>query len=178
MNSNCNLVVNNNVIIKIKNLVIFLSLASIVCLFGFSCEKDVRKDNLPSATTIGASTLGFLVDGKVWVAKSDDFKLLNTTARHEGSLLYIRGINSISHITMALSNPQLDQYQFATGDKIEYKRYDSTTVFSLEPSNTSNSLIITRYDGNILSGKFSFKLKSLNGTTVSITSGRFDIPVK
>ncbi len=163
-----------------KKLVIFLSLASLMCLLGFSCEKDGAADSLPPATTTGAATMGFLVDGKVWVAKSDDFKVPKTGAKYWTSFgLIIYGVNHAeSRFSMTLANPKEGNYIFGNGDQIRNEGYNSSTVFSLDPNNTSNSLIITRYDGNIISGKFSFNLKSSDGSTVSITSGRFDIPVK
>lgn len=164
-----------------KNLVIFLSIASMVCLFGFSCEKDVRKDNLPSATTIGASTMGFLVDGKVWVAKSDDFKVYKTEAQYESSsgLMYIYGVNHpLSRLEMKLKSPKSGIHQFTTEDGVKYIKYDNSAPFFLNITDPSNSITITRYDGKVISGTFSFKLKSSDGATVSITSGRFDIPVK
>lgn len=69
-------------------------------------------------------------------------------------------------------------YQFTTEDAIKYILYDNPSPFYLDIADSSNSLTITRYDGGIISGTFSFNLKSSDGSTVSITSGRFDIPVK
>jgi len=162
-----------------KKLIIFLSIASMVCLLGFSCEKLGAADSLPPATTTGASTMGFLVDGKVWVAKSDDFKLSKTGAKYWTSFgLEIYGVNSKSRLELTLKYPKNGKYQFTTEDAIRYILYDNSAPFLLDITDPSNSLTITRYDGNIISGTFSFNLKSSDGSTVSITSGRFDIPVK
>ena len=179
-NLNFNLVVNHNVIIIMKNLSIFPSFIIILSLFGFSCEKDSLNDNLPSATTIGASTMGFLVDGKAWVAKSDDFKVSKTSAVLWPQFgLVIKAVNHPeSRFSMTIANPKEGNYVFGDADEVRYERYDSSIVFSLDPIDTSSSLIFTRYDGGIVSGKFSFKLKSSNGAIISVTSGWFDIPIK
>jgi hypothetical protein len=164
-----------------KNLSIFQSFIIILSLFGFSCEKDSLNDKLPPATTIGASTMAFLVDGKVWIANSDDFKVYKTGARYESSseLMYIYGVNHpLSRLEIKLKNSKKGMYQFTTEDAIKYILYDNPSPFYLDIADSSNSLTITRYDGGIISGTFSFNLKSSDGSTVSITSGRFDIPVK
>jgi len=154
--------------------VILVSLFVITCLFGFSCKKW----ELPPASKTGEGTMGFIIDGKTWIAHSDDFKLSQTGARYWTSYgLVIYGVNQPkSHLDIILKNPKTGTYQFTTDDLIEYKLYDSPTVYSLDITDPSNSLLITRCD-DVISGKFSFKLKSPNGAMVTITSGRFDIPI-
>lgn len=50
---------------------LFLILRTIVLSAGCKCKKDVTnpKEQLPSATENGANTLGFLLNGEVWVPK-------------------------------------------------------------------------------------------------------------
>ena len=159
-----------------KVTVIIVSLFVITCFFGFACKKN---EVLPPVTTTGEGTMGFLIDGKNWVAHSNDFKIYRATAKFYSPSVFISAVNnSVSHIEILLSNPKVGQYQFSTSDKIEYKRYGAFPIFSLDSNNPSNDLLITYYDEKIISGKFSFKLKSPDDAIVSITSGRFDIPIK
>ena len=157
-----------------KTSFIIVSLFFIFCLCGFSCQKEI----MPPVTTTGAGTMGFKVDGVKWVAYSDDFKLPKTGAKYWTSYgLVIYGVSQKSHLDIILKNPKIGTYQFTSDDLIEYKLYNSATVFSLDLTDSSNILKITRSDISVISGTFSFKLKSSNGEIVSITSGRFDISI-
>ena len=163
-----------------KVTVIIVSLFVFICLFGFSCKKNDQNNDLPSATTTGEGTMGFLVDGKTWIAHSNDFKLYKTGAKYWTlSQLEIYGVSHPkSRLELTLINPQTGSYQFTTLDDVRYILYDYSPTFYLDKTDSSNSLIITRCDTGVISGTFSFKLKSSNGAIVNITSGRFDIAIK
>lgn len=157
-----------------KTSVITVLLFVIICLCGFSCKKD----DLPRTTTSGEDTMGFYIDGVKWIAHSDDFFLSKTSAKFYNNDLLVRGVNySDSNLELLLSNPKEGQYQFSTLDNIEYNRYSDFHTFTLDINDTSNILFITHFDEKIISGNFSFKLKSPYGEIVSITSGRFDISI-
>lgn len=158
-----------------KSSVIIVLMFVFFCISGFSCQKDV----MPSATTTGAGTMGFRVDGVKWVAYSDDFKLSKTGARYwSSSLLEIYGDTEKSRLELSLNNPTIGTYQFSNSNNVRYILFDNfTTTFYLDTTNLSNNLNITRCDKTTISGTFSFKLKSSTGSIVSITSGRFDISI-
>ena len=157
-----------------KTQVIIVLLFVFICLCGFSCKKD----DLPRTTTSGEDTMGFYIDGVKWVAHSDDFKLSRTSAKLYSTGIFIRGVNySVSNLQLFLSNPKEGQYQFSTLDNIGFNRYSDSHTFTLDINDTSNNLFITHFDEKIISGKFSFKLKSPYGEIITITSGRFDISI-
>jgi len=158
-----------------KSSVIIVLMFVFFCISGFSCQKDI----MPPATTTGAGTMGFWVDGVKWVAHSDDFLFSKTGASYwSSSLLEIYGVNHPkSRLELSLNNPITGTYQISNSNNARYILYDNSTTFYLDTTNLSNNLNITRCDKTTISGTFSFKLKSSTGSIVSITSGRFDISI-
>lgn len=161
-----------------KNPVIIKALIIIICLC-YSCQKD----SFPPATKSGEGTMGFYVDGVKWVASSNDFKKYRTNAtRYSQSYgLDVSGISPKSDMFFRIQYPKVGRYQFTSGDIVEYDVYIPSNGYSIDYSldinDPSNELIITRYDWKIISGTFSFKLKTQTGDIVSLTKGRFDVSI-
>ena len=152
-----------------------ISLIIICCLLAFSCAKDA----LPFKTSNGSDTMGFIVNGDNWIAHSNDFKLSRTSAKYWTTygLVVLGYKDSNSNMSFVLKNPKTGTYQFTTDDKVEYDLFSAPYKYSLDLSSTTNTLNITRCDNSVVAGSFSFKLKSVAGEVVNITSGRFDISV-
>ena len=176
---------------------IFLILLSFICLTAIKCKKDPTKNaTLPPATQEGKNTIGFTINGEVWVpyakcaAFSDpcreilarygasggaapngiDFGFTRRNGSNTGSYLLITsaGVGTIT----------------TSGNKIDSVYVNFTDENSIGNNNAysgglpGSEFIITKLDqqAQIISGKFEFILRENNGSgkTITLKDGRFD----
>lgn len=160
---------------SIKALFLF-STFTFLLFTNMKCKKyfpEPGPETLPAETQSGARTFGCLVDGKVWLPKSNfpysslsttiqyDILSLNTSRSNENIIIAVRNMTDIGSYDLTLNNNYAD-YNIAG---IVYKA-------------TQGTVRITRYDkaNKILSGRFNFIGRdNAAGKTVSITDGRFDV---
>ena len=179
-----------------NNKIVLLALTAIISIFA-GCKKDKTEptelSKLPTATQIGANTVGCLVNGKAWVAQRNDcsifceasFKVLYNGAN--GGNLGITAIN----INIAEG---INQGILIGFDSTNFKSnfiYSQVTSLSMgftfinnseyirswNPLVTCTGLInLTTYNlqSGIISGTFEFTLSKPNTQPIVVTEGRFD----
>lgn len=168
----------------------FLYLSAILFLLSFSCRKQTIQ--LPSKTTIGANTMGFLTDGKVFTAR--------------GECDYSVGLNLQSNCVEAdfdINNPQLlriygrndyfDQNQ--PGKLFLLLEMDSSRtrpvkiisinfwmgelqqeiLYTLDTLQKNELNMSPTINGNGFYGTFTLYLKNTAGKSKVLYDGRFDI---
>jgi hypothetical protein len=175
--------------------------ACAIVLVLTSCQKDdINPNELPPASSTGAETLGFLIDGSGWapagrtcgiygcadnkVEASSSVangrrQLLLTAARTDGS-------RNESFILQLDSLPGPGEYRSnssgpgATGGEAGTKIYFANSregrQYQSQPGTAT--ITITKVDTvqNIVSGTFEGQLSRLDGSgTVQVSSGRFDV---
>lgn len=174
-----------------KNLILLIAIGLTLCC----CSNDDNNsgDKLPPATQTGANTVGCLVNGEVFLPKSEginpavvvnyeffegDFYLnLRFTDQrnggNEGVRLRTQRIDLEVNHTYQLDKNTVNDGDF-TGGGGEYQ----TSVFNeyLTTSSIIGELTITRLDlsNSIISGKFWFDAVNEDGEIVEIRDGRFD----
>jgi len=170
------------------------NLIACLCIIMLSsCNKDPYQDGtpeLPPITMEGKNTLGFLLNGKVWVPYQEnpgiftptleailDVSTFTLTARQKrvesninqsfGTALFFSGIG-----TYQIPPPPYVGYVFTDENKVGL----GCNYYKCFPENTDIKIIF--YDSNlrIISGTFNFKDASNEcGDTIQITDGRFDV---
>lgn len=164
-----------------------LCLYIMLFLLGCSaCKTDVLnpKEELPAATQEGKNTIGFLVDGNIWLPKGGfNFPAMN--GFYENGSLYLRANRTGGE---ALNQFGID-HGYITGlgtfnlYPSDNKRFISTFFYIdgkskyITSSVSSGELNITKLDSinEIISGTFYFDAVNEAGEIVEIRDGRFDL---
>ena len=172
--------------IKVLTLALIGSLLSLGGCFLFP---DDKKESLPPATQTGANTLGFLLNGQVWLPRgiiggpSPNFTKtydpnfngkpelvivcyrVNSGSDVQYFGLYVYGISQTGIYDASIDSVSSVSF---TNNSCNYFYHD-TTVFR------KGSITITKLSLPIISGTFNAKLYKKGCDTVKITAGRFDI---
>ncbi len=155
-----------------------------------SCEKDPYRHgepDLPPITMEGKNTLGFLLNGKVWVPYQDKPGIFTPT-------LEVSMSNNSFIIEARLNNKKLQREEklailftcfregiyFSNADKSIFisNQYGDCRNFNVD---NKNDIIVDIYNFDsskrIISGKFMMKnlIDECNMDTLQITEGRFDL---
>ena len=157
-----------------------------------SCTKDPYKDGepvLPPVTMEGKNTLGFLLDGKVWVPYNPnpglftptmEFYMDRTVLGGEARLIRGKETNQQINLTLDVKNGE-DTYYFKKG-YIGFEFFNNKKTgesCNIYKNHTDDSYVkITKLDwaSRIISGTFEFPMMVSDcQDTVSITNGRFDL---
>ncbi len=186
---------------KYKFLLLFPFLL-FISLTASKCKKDKTPinavDQLPPETQTGANTFGCLVDGKVFLPKGIGlnprltcyyqyiyypspsgfvFQVSASDNSKPSSPINVNiGIDSIS-----IENGKIYQLQTQGIKGIGRGNFRKFTNNSLDDfytySPTSGELLIKKFDeiNQIASGTFWFNAVNVNGDTVHVTDGRFDM---
>ncbi len=176
----------------------FTPLSIITFLFliaGIQCRKDKISSVLPPVTQEGRNTIGFKVNGEVWVPY---YKCgFGSNPCGEISARYGPPYNSIDHFSFGATQNTSENYSYLTivglfpititGNKfdsvnIKYvgKKLSGVTHEWSKMWNGAPGIVeITRIDpiSRVISGIFSFKLYNTYGgltDSIEITDGRFD----
>lgn len=169
---------------------LFLTFSCILLLT--SCEKDPYKNgepSLPPITMEGKNTLGFLLDGKVWVPYQEnpglftptmEFYMDRTVLGGEARLIRGKETNQQINFTLDVKNGE-DIYYFKKGyigfEFLNNKKTGWSCNIYKNHTDESN-VKITKLDWTtrIISGTFEFPMMVSDcQDTVSITNGRFDL---
>lgn len=174
-----------------KKLTAPLSILALLLLFA--CEFN----SLPSATRKGANTMGCLINGKEWIAKTRLFAPGKPRGGYNaaGSVFKIYGHNAednIIHVDIQVSNVQgKGKYSFSNNPRSSPQHYSygswatceiriggRTSYYQTDPRHPSR-ITFTRFDvaDQIYSGKFEFTAVNRNDSTdvIRVTKGRFDL---
>ncbi|WP_207420198.1 DUF6252 family protein [Desertivirga brevis] len=122
--------------------------------------------------------MGFLLNGKRWVDRSEDFKTSSTRAVRGNNTLYVKGLNSTSQLLFLFEDPKTGEYQLKNEESVQLAYYNSDPEPVLLLNDSGNKLKITYYDGKIIAGTFQLVFKLHSGELLTITSGRFDILIR
>lgn len=160
-----------------------------------SCDKEATIDDgnvqgLPPATQTGANTLGFLLNGVLWVPAGNNgtqnLIIGVDTGVYSGNFI-IRAYSALpQNVTeFATSFPSVDFSSFPTLINprfigfVSFKNRDGCNRISNEPFSVgATALSISRHDkaNRIISGVFESEIISQAcGDTIKITKGRFDL---
>jgi hypothetical protein len=143
---------------------------------GIGCNKSIfpppPPDALPAATQVGKGTIGFYLNGALWLPKaasfdnpsfstSVEFQILNLQANrlNQSLNLAINQLTAVGHFDLLLNH---NSQVFRIG-----------SVFY---TCTEGYIDITTFDTQkrIVSGLFALKAKSDSGDLITIDQGRFD----
>lgn len=169
----------------ISNLII-LSL----CLFVFSCRKNVEEPRLVPLTEIGKNTMGFYANGIPVNCKGkgswgrpygvnfylfiDDRCEVNGSPKGKESPVSNIGINFI----LDTLNPTKTYHLKGNGDayaEILDNAYLGGNRF-LTTDSTGGVIKIIKFNDDVVSGTFKFDaINTMTGAVIHITKGRFDI---
>ena len=172
---------------------LIINLIACLCIITLSsCDKDPYQDGtpeLPPITMEGKNTLGFLLDGKVWVPYQEssgpfnptiDFGIDGTVFIGGARLIRDNDINQKISISIDLKDGE-KRYPINIESNIFYFINNKNIGWKCnEYLNNSNEsfLNITKLDwtDKIIAGTFEFPMM-VSGCqdTVSITEGRFDL---
>ncbi len=167
-----------------------LLLITCCILLLISCERDPYRHgepDLPPITMEGKNTLGFLLNGKVWVPYQDkpgiftptleawiDGKHLRISARlkRSGQTQYQAFSVTIYPIDIGIHRITGSGYVFTDQFKVGL----GCNYFKCKPEGTEIDIIHFDETKRIVSGTFYFK-NAINecGDTLQITEGRFDV---
>lgn len=156
-----------------KSLRIFIMLGLSAALVSSGCGKlyqpNVPPTTLPAATQEGKHTFGCYVNGALWLPLSNKFSV-NALTLMTNQITAARGDEYII-LDLGMVNTAGVYNLTDPGRSAEFKQG------SVDYNCTQGTCVITRYDNlkGIVSGTFSFKAASSNGTVVSIDNGRFDL---
>jgi len=168
-----------------------LSLLALLLLFA--CEFN----DLPAATKKGVNTMGCLINGKEWIAKTRLFAPGKPKGGYNTSagVFKIYGHNAednLIRIVMQVNNVQGEgKYSFSNNPQSSPQTYSygswatcdirigGTTSYYQTDARYPSRITFTRFDAGrqIYSGKFEFTAVNRNDSTdvIRVTKGRFDI---
>jgi ABC-type antimicrobial peptide transport system ATPase subunit len=157
---------------KKKTTIILLLLS--IGLSSMQCIKKYEepKPTLPAETQTGANTFGCLVNGELWLPKSNfPYSSLNATIQFDILNLVANQGNKSSIVLVIRDLKSIGEYSFS--DKI----YASFAFGDNEDNATLGKIIVTKYDkkDQIISGRFWFNAENSNGEIIHVTDGRFDL---
>ena len=177
-----------------KPILSVIAFATIVVFSSPHCKKEKISSVLPPITQEGKNTIGFKVNGQVWVP----YFMCNIGANPCGEIdaRYGPPNNFPQFFSFGATKKTSHVYSYISivgnepittvGNKydsvnIEYRTGNGSslgTSYSKSPFTTTGVFEITRIDqfNQIISGIFSFKLYNVSGglDSVEITEGRFD----
>jgi hypothetical protein len=155
-----------------------------------SCHKDPYQDGtpeLPPITMEGKNTLGFLLDGKVWVPYQESSGIFTPTLEFKmdgnvlrgGARLKSKDIDQHFSITIQVENEEIIQID-SNYVGVFFINNKNTGFSCNEYRNSTNTsyIIISKLDwtNRIIAGTFEFPMM-VNGCkdTLTIKDGRFDL---
>lgn len=152
-----------------------LLLLLLISLSGMKCEKEEfnKKEELPAETQSGKRTFGCLVNGKVWLPRSN-FPYSSLTSSFGNQIFdIVARQGNISDIGFTIRDFTDVGTYVITGDRI----HASFRSYETEYLAYEGAIIIKKCDviNRIMAGRFSFKGKSEAGEEIEITDGRFDV---
>ncbi len=169
-----------------KNLLLLFVFAFILS----SCSNDDDSDSLPAATTIGANTVGCLVNGKVFLPHQEGISpSVNCFYQFvDGEFYFSMSFSDNRGTSNKTVNVFTKKVELQIGQKYLLNQPDGTIQggggeYRTSQSNQYNTntiqtgeLKITRVDlsNSIISGVFSFDAINSDGEIVQIREGRFD----
>jgi len=159
-------------------------ISSLFCLDGCFLFPNDHKQTLPPATQTGANTLGFLLNGQIWLPNGacrnpispvydpsfqgkPEFDMTCFQCSSSGSAVfgfYLRGITKVGVYPISDS---LGSCSY--GSNICNYYYHDPSVFR------KGSITITKFSLPIISGTFDMVLYKTGCDSIKITQGRFDI---
>ena len=175
-----------------------LFIFSLISFSFIGCKKDPTKNaTLPAASQEGKNTIGFTINGEVWVPYEKCAAFSNPcreiTARYGtsggaapngidfGFTRRRNGLNTTSYLLITSSGVGTIT---TIGNKIDSVYVNFTAENSIGNNDTysgglpGSNFIITKVDqqDQIISGKFEFILRENNGSgrTITLKDGRFD----
>lgn len=168
----------------IKNISVLL----LVGLFAFSCCK---KDNptsssnpssLPPYTETGANTLGFKVDGKIWLPKAQPFGTSPLFADYDNGTFYLKSSNETDYFSIEIYNKIYSIGTYVLIYKIDsiytcFERENDPYCYYRTDSLNTGLLNINKLDtlNKIVAGTFELNMIGQNQEKLKITEGRFDV---
>lgn len=167
-----------------NHLLLFLTF----CVFFFlSCEKedpfDPTKEPLPSATSSGAQTFGFLLNGKTWLPHTSDKKQIPLQVSMDSNSVFMFSINFINHSIFRDESIKIFLPCKAPGPCVpisfnfvdNYKRL-GCTVYDLNTNNLQFEITRIDFSAQIISGHFQSPgaKDSCGEEIIDITKGVFD----
>jgi len=144
-----------------------------------ACKKE-KNDGLTPETQTGANTFSCKINGAIFTPKQDLFGPTPLFAQ-------IDQVNDIKTLVVFANNPDANiktfnfnindfkgtgEYPIGT-DRITIDCYFNGAAPNQEKAD-SGKIIITKYDGSIVSGTFEFNVKH-NSESFTVSSGRFDL---
>lgn len=139
---------------------------------GMQCKKssETPKEVLPAETQTGKGTFGCLVNGEVWLPKGN-FPYSGLTATIQFGGLNLMASKSNEGINIGIANIM---------DTKDYELNNKNAEYSIGSNfykSINGKLTLKKYDKTmqIISGTFSFEIEDINGNTIKITDGRFDL---
>lgn len=172
--------------------IIFLLLFSLIFT---TCKKDLTKNaTLPPATQEGKNTIGFTIDGEVWVPYYNCRFMGNPCGELQASYGTMGGASqngigfSFTRVKNGKTSSLIFSSPFATITSIGEKIDSIGITFLAENMNGNNGyftgplsgskFIITKFDSSseVISGEFQFILLEQNGSgkRLVLKDGRFD----
>jgi len=167
------------------------NLIACLCIIMLSsCNKDPYQDGtpeLPPITMEGKNTLGFLLDGKVWVPYQESSGIFTPTlesildqttnslgveARYKNST----DDNDLLNISVTIDNERIYSIPNEATINFFYNKYPNCRKF--KPNAIDAKIEIDRFDRSerIVSGTFNLgDMVNDCGDTITITDGRFDL---
>ncbi len=164
--------------------------ACLYILLLSSCEKDPYKNGeptLPPITMEGKNTLGFLLDGKVWVPYQEKPGLFTPTliAVRDGSSNKItiearlkKSNNLVEQFNVSIHLDAEGSYKIPDKGTVKFFDYRFPACDKFTCVSENGVFIVSRFDkGNrIISGTFNLNhMATPCGDTIQITDGRFDL---
>ena len=180
-----------------KNIFLFLVLVFFYCLIG--CDKNLPSQNLPPITEEGKNTIGFLVDGEVWVPYAEcgffqnpcmelsvwygpPHENPNKFSFYAGKRLTNESILTSIIVTSRIPIKEPGNYYDSVSIIFHSDKIDPTTGHPIKYQKNdmfSGEFNITRLDtvSQIIAGNFNFTLVGKDNETIEITDGRFDFKI-
>ncbi|GAA3922444.1 hypothetical protein [Hymenobacter algoricola] len=170
----------------------FLYAALLLLTQCSKCKQDdpTPKDpapTLPAETRTGARTLGFRLNGEVWLPAGGTFGSGNLSAELNQGTLLINTRRSVFEVSQYINLRLTDVYNnthfvldspttVATGNYIRFADHNSSCEYESN-SGPAGTVDITRLDpvARIVSGRFAFSLRKPGCPNIEATDGRFDI---
>jgi hypothetical protein len=167
-------------------------LATILTLgfFSSSCPKKDSNTNpqLPPPTQTGANTVGFLLNGKIWLPGGSPFPIPKMNAQYyRGNFSFSTNKKKADSVSQILSWSVFNVYStgtyyfgplasFSDLYRIPFNSNISCQYYTNDSDWTNNKLEITRLDSvkRIISGTFKMRFIAPECDTIWITDGRFD----
>ena len=155
----------------------------IVAITTGACKKD-NNDGLTPETQTGANTFSCKINGQIFVPKQDLFGPIPLYSE-------INVSNGNNILSVSASNPNtylqnmhfniydfkgVGEYNIDITNNIYIDCYLNIPSPNLEKSQ-NGTIVITKYQGKIVSGTFEFNLKH-DTENIAVTSGRFDLMLR